>query len=482
MRLSSYNKLVAHKDGTLLYNLVSGALVLLNKNQLQEYLKIQSGDLTNLNLLKKLTNLGFYVEDIDERVIMRKKYEEIVNDCQNKNLTIVVTDRCNLGCHYCYEEKTQWLKMSLETQEQIKKFVYRFVTETPTKNLGIGWFGGEPTMNIQAVENLSRYFIKVCEEKGINLHQNMVTNGTTFSSSMADLIVKDLKIRNLQITVDGFKEDHDQSRPYLNSLKLEEMSDVQIEQRKKLDKNFSLTILNQPEPKPLVKSSYDSIMKNIELLLERGAVINLRMNVNSDSIKRIEVLLNELHEKNYFKRNKNNGILYAYAHPIFSNGSCGGSSFKTMTVEEFSHEVQRIRKWYKEHDIEFFDHHNEMKFTGQTCTANKRWEYVINPDGSLTKCWHHAADATKAIGHVSQDFPFIDFKQIKGNKFHQFNPFEDQECFNCEVLPICMGGCKANNQVDQNSNGYSEGCITTRYALQEEVASLYELRKESANK
>jgi uncharacterized protein len=481
MRLSAYNKLVPHQDGTILFNLVSGALVLLTDRTEAEYRRLMDGDYSNVSLVNTLRRLGFVVGDVDERMAMREKYEEIINNCKVKNLYIVVTDRCNLGCHYCYEDKTQWIRMDERTQEQVKKFGVRFLTETPTEYFGIGWYGGEPTMNIPAIENLSSFFGDFCREHGITFFQMMVTNGTTFTDAMAERLVVDLGIRKMQITIDGFKPDHDRNRPFLTSLEEKEMSPVQIEQRKKLNPRFtSLPVLGQPAPRPKIKSSYDVIMANLDKLISRGALISLRMNVDRDSIRRVEFLLDELYAKGYFQENERGGILYAYAAPIF-DGGCGSnkSHYKTMTKQEFSEEVSRIRDWYKRHSIPFFDHHNQMKFTGDTCTANKRWEYVINPDGTLTKCWHHAAQPEHAIGHVADEHPFVDFRSIKGNTFHQFNPFTDPECYNCEVLPVCMGGCKANNKVNEGNKQYEAGCTTTRFALTQEIKTLYELRRKS---
>ncbi|MEI8270432.1 MAG: hypothetical protein WCG45_03610 [bacterium] len=49
----------------------------------------------------------------------------------------------------------------------------------------------------------------------------------------------------------------------------------------------------------------------------------------------------------------------------------------------------------------------------------------------------------------------------------------NEECYGCEVLPICMGGCKANNKVGENKK-YDAGCITTRYSLEKDIIRLYE--------
>jgi uncharacterized protein len=463
--------LISHKNGTILHNLVSGGMVLLNKQNIQKYYTLESNDFSDVDFVQKMQDLGFVVEKKDERIAMRKQYEKVTNSKRNKGLFVVVTDRCNLGCHYCYEEKDQWILMDKPTQEQVKSFAKNLVTETPTEYFGIQWFGGEPTMNVSAIKNLSLYFSELCEEIGADYYQQMTTNGTTFSPQMADLLVNELGIKKYQITVDGFKEDHDKSRPYLASMDPEEMSAIQIAQRKKLQPSFSLPIMGQAAPAPKQKSSYDVIMKNIELLLSLGAQISLRMNVNSNTLPRVCLLLDELYEKEYFTENEKGGILYAYASPIFDG--CEGS-YNTMSKEKFSKGMGKIRNWYLDRNLPY-ESQNLLQFTGNTCTANKRYEYVVNADGSLCKCTHKIGMEEYTIGHVGDAEKLPDYKESQ-SAFNQFDPFEDKECYSCEVLPICMGGCKASNKVGENVD-YEPGCTTARFGLRQEILDLYESKR-----
>jgi len=475
MRLSSYNNLVEHEDGTLLCNLVTGTLIVLQPKALQEYRRLENGDFSNTKFATKLGGMGFVVNEEDERVSMRKRYEEIVEDCRTKHFSIVLTDQCNLGCHYCYEDKQQWIKMSPETTQEVQDFCEKFLDATPTTYLGVSWYGGEPTMNLPALTQLSKFFKKYCDEHGIRFHQQMTTNGTNFTDQIADLVATELGIQDMQITVDGFKEDHDKSRPFLTSMSVDEMSDVQVEQRKKLDPTFSLPILGQAPPKPKQRSSYDVIMKAIPKLVERGVFVKVRMNVNMETIKRVDALLEEFYEKGLFSQNEKGGLVHVYAAPIF-DGGCGSNNecYSRMRMQDFAKEVSRIRDWYLEKKITHYGHQNNLKFTGETCTANKRWEWVINPDGTLAKCWHHAADPTKSVGHVSDIDLFFDYRTLAGgNKFHAFNPFTNAECYDCPVLPMCMGGCKANNKIETDED-FADGCATTRFTLKEEITILYE--------
>lgn len=477
MKNSIYNKIVSYKDKSLVYNQVTGALISAGADSLKKINDIFGGDYSNSTLVSRLKELGYLIDDEgDERLRLKKEYEKKSKNHLNKHLFITVTDRCNLGCHYCFEEKNQWIKMSIETQEELKNFVKKFLTQTETRNFGVGWYGGEPTMHMPAIENLSAFFKEFCEENSIEYYQMIITNGTTLTDSVCDKLIK-LGIKKAQVTVDGFKEDHDLSRPYLKDLKINEISEVQKKQIEKIGP--LLNIIGQ-ENKP--KSSYDEIVKGITKYIAKGGVVSLRMNVNDTTINRINHLLDDLFSRNLFEKNENGGFLYAYAHPIYDIGGCGSGGgdsdcgsckISSMKMSSFAKKIDQIKDWYKEKNIKFYDHSNEMKFTGETCTANKKYEYVINPDGTITKCTHHVGNPDKVIGKVSDMNPDPDSMNRGSTYFDKFSPFEDEECYNCSVLPICMGGCKANNNVGENKK-YEAGCITARYSLDQDIIRLYE--------
>jgi uncharacterized protein len=479
MKSSAYNKIVPYNGEHLIFNQVTGALIKVGDSVFAKLLKILNGDFFDTKLSQELYRLGYLVDDKgDERIHLREVFEKKIKNHTNKHLFITVTDRCNLGCHYCFEEKNQWIKMSKETQESLIEFSKAFLTETETKYFGIGWYGGEPTMNMSAIENLSKFYTKFCETNNIQFYQMMITNGTTFTNAICDKLIS-LKIKRVQITVDGFKEDHDKSRPYLKDLKIEDMNDAQKRQISKINPKLLLPVFGQKQSPP--KSSYDEIIKGIERYVNRGGEVSLRMNVSEKTIHRVTNLLDDLHKRNLFEKNEKGGYVYAYAHPIYDAGGCGSNDggncgscvVSTMKMESFAKKIDHIKNWYKENNIKYFDHSVTMKFTGDTCTANKKYEYIVNPDGTLCKCTHDVGKPDKVIGDVRDMRPDPNAMEHMLTSYDKFNPFDDKECYSCEVLPICMGGCKANNKVGQNEK-YDAGCITTRFTFDSDVIRLYE--------
>src|SRR5436305_15124639 len=79
-------------------------------------------------------------------------------------LILLASEDCNFRCTYCYEDFARGT-MKPAVRAGIKKLV-----EKRIKTLGqldINWFGGEPLYGFAAIEDLSPFFIKICEENSV---------------------------------------------------------------------------------------------------------------------------------------------------------------------------------------------------------------------------------------------------------------------------------------------------------------------------
>lgn len=245
-----------------------------------------------------------------------------------------------------------------------------------------------------------------------------------------------------------------------------------------------LNVLDNKPKNQVSRSSFDQIMTGIRNWVKKGGCVNLRMNVNSSTLPKVTELLDSIREEGLMHKNDLGGYVYAYAQPIYDikdnntensddcGKSCGGCGFSSMKMSDFSKKIHILKDWYNKYKIEAFDHMHQMFFTGDTCTANRNYEYVVNPDGTLTKCTHDVGIAERVIGSVFNS-PSSENIKIPDTYYDRFNPFYDKECSNCEVLPICLGGCKSNNKVGSSEN-YEAGCSSVRYNYKDDIIRLYE--------
>jgi len=78
---------------------------------------------------------------------------------------------------------------------------------------------------------------------------------------------------------------------------------------------------------------------------------------------------------------------------------------------------------------------------GVICGALSNISFVISPTGHLFKCWEEISlDPAKSVGDIFSS-ELTDRQKANLAKFRSWNPFTLSECRECDILPICMGGC-----------------------------------------
>lgn len=129
-------------------------------------------------------------------------------------VTLLVTERCNLRCRYCYqmEQARQQSFVAMTTTDA--RAIAHAVTEKFAGIQQVQFFGGEPTLNLPAVEAFSDELRRRSSPPGSPRMPmlGMVTNGT--ASCLNDLLrcCRDNAI-GVTVSIDGPREIHDYLRP-----------------------------------------------------------------------------------------------------------------------------------------------------------------------------------------------------------------------------------------------------------------------------
>lgn len=123
------------------------------------------------------------------------------------NFTIFVTDLCNLQCKYCYEKNTKnKVAMDNKTMKQTLSFICNQISEKKEKHISIVFHGGEPLLNINAVEF---FIVKLRQQSDFNFNFSLTTNGTIFNSQVKNIIKE---LHDISISIDGTKYSHNLNR------------------------------------------------------------------------------------------------------------------------------------------------------------------------------------------------------------------------------------------------------------------------------
>ncbi len=133
------------------------------------------------------------------------------------NLTLNVTQLCNLHCHYCaaggdgtYGDPIGQISVS-KTLPQVKMLMDRL---TSGGSFHITFLGGEPLMYPKAIQLIGQYTKELAAEKNIKSEFQIITNGTLINNEVLDLLAQ-LK-PTVTFSLDGPAEINDTRRPQKN--------------------------------------------------------------------------------------------------------------------------------------------------------------------------------------------------------------------------------------------------------------------------
>ncbi|WP_019909302.1 radical SAM/SPASM domain-containing protein [Paenibacillus sp. HW567] len=422
MKASNYNFFYdfPEEGKTLAYNSRTAALALMEKDKYDSYQKFQNeNDITYLDaeLIKQLKLGGFILDrDLSEIDIMKSRLLRNRYSTRQLGLTIATTLNCNLGCIYCYEKDFRNnKKMSQEVLDKIVELVMN--QAKGLDSLSVCWYGGEPLLDMNVIRFLSNKFMQICEENKIEYSASIITNGYRLDRSLAEEL-RGFKVFMAQVTIDGPKEIHDIRRPLVGG---------------------------QP--------TFDKILDNIK---ETSDVLNISLRINTDTTNKDE--LDDLLQliKNSDLKEK----IHIYLGHVKNSNDCysKNSCMTTKSFTELSYEFDE-----KVHNNGFHSgFYSFPNLTGPYCTADSMNSMVLDPEGYIYNCWTE-------VGNVKDSYGSIVDESFEGNinlrlEYLLFEPFNNDKCSSCKILPVCMGGCP-NSRV----SGEDDRCSEYKYNLQKKL-------------
>lgn len=126
---------------------------------------------------------------------------------KRKITELVLTERCNLSCVYCYEHDKDTLKMSLDIA---KKAVEDAFADPSTEEVEIDFFGGEPFAAFQEMKEICEWLWGKTWSKPFIVFAT--TNGTMVHGPIKEWVQKNSHRFILAISVDGTRDMHNLNR------------------------------------------------------------------------------------------------------------------------------------------------------------------------------------------------------------------------------------------------------------------------------
>lgn len=305
---------------------------------------------------------------------------------ENKKLHLHLTNKCNLRCPHCYMESGVGEKNELTTEE-IFKLIENFKNIAGGTNVGIT--GGEPTVRDD--------FFEIIEHiNSLGMEVNVYTNGTNWTEENIKRFSK-CKIRNVQVSIDGFDE--------------------------------------ETNSKVRGRGSFEKSLQAVDWFVKNGVYVKIAVTAPFEILKE--------HKQDYI--NFAQSIIEKYG--------------KDNIQVNFSHTFMPGRNLSKEQIEAFKDEYFELveDVVNETVEGFEKEGFVLNVKGDLMDSCGYGSLNVRANG----DFYFCDripdMKERHGNiremDFSEIfrlmkvaeavgNIKNFKPCGDCEIRFICGGGCR----------------------------------------
>jgi uncharacterized protein len=186
----------------------------------------------------------------------------IPEDCKTCNLTekssilsawLHVTDRCNLRCTYCYFPHNS-VDMSQQTGQSVIDAIFRSALGHEYRHIELKYAGGEAILRFNFINELHRYATGLANLHKLEVNGVILSNGTLLNSK----IIREIQTLDLQLTIslDGIEKNHNRQRAYANG-----------------------------------NSSFEIVLKNIELLLSCGLTPTISVTVSGCNVEGLPELM-----------------------------------------------------------------------------------------------------------------------------------------------------------------------------------------------
>lgn len=398
LKKSMYNVLKTYDNGdTIIINTASEAVVILNKEESQNFDRINAASPYS-EFIGALLDLGFLVKTNEDETfkfdILRNQFAYEYGGCVN--ITIYPTQDCNARCFYCFEQNEEKTKMTPATAQSIIDYITAKLTKED--ELVYRWFGGEPLMAIdiidQIIEGVDSYF-----GGELKYHSIIITNNSLIDDELLDKFSGKWHVRKVQTTIDGYKEEHNNRKAYV-------------------DTN---------------KDYYNLTLDNIRKILKKDIFVICRFNFDKNNYKQFSDVLNDLEE---FKNNEK-----FFIHATTLRNKCHPEDIaKKIYIYPEDYE------WFYKYVLnELFqkgfykDVINVLPLRARNnCLACSIGGLVINSEGKFFRCLQHSLDENNCVGSCQQG---VLHNEAYKKWFKLMNTLP-KDCKTCPYLPCCQGGCK----------------------------------------
>jgi len=411
----------------------------------------------SINILRKQRNIGKKERELIEILCARKILVELNYDEKQEMkvlrkkylghpainvLYLLLTDRCNFRCSYCFFEKgftgqASSSDMSKEAakkaidlyQKNLKKAIEEKLVEP--RDASIIFYGGEPLLNAKVLKFAVQY-ISELQEKNLlpkELLMNINTNGSLLTKDICRLLKK-YNIEN-DISIDGPAEVHNKYRLYPNG-----------------------------------KGTFDDVIKGFYLSKKEGVKTCISCTIGKHDMEKLPEIFRWFTDELKANAVGFNPLLWS---PEIQTDELYDQKVAKLLIKCFK--IARKKGMYEARMMRKVRAFIEGYTYPFDCCAHGK-QLVVSPDGKVGVC-HAYCSSKKFFTEMKNLDPY---NHPYWQKWSRISPLNNKECLDCEALTICGGGCPYNAEMKHGNISAidSSFCNHAKTTLRWLIEDLYE--------
>ena len=402
METSIYNIVTENEAGEhIVYNTLKRGLAVLSDEAFESYLAGEGPHAEKLMQAGILVESARYEQDIQEN-----QFDEDRRSSNWFAICIAPTYECNYQCPYCYERGANLGgTITPEVVGAIFTFFEKIYARDHFKDFSLSWYGGEPTLCMDVVENVTKRFRSICEERHIDFSVGILSNCGMIDKTLAHRLA-DCGVEHMMPTIDGMESLHNRRRV-----------------TKGTGNAFELTV------------------QGAHNCREAGIRVGANMNTDRINMKEFKQLRDYLHIEHDIDIYPS--LMKDYRQDFDRNDTgFNSSSFDLYTREDYAHDLHEL---FAETPFTREVMEGMFRPVRDFCRGQLDNYYVIDPLGDAYKCEGWIGQKEHAFFNV------LDLPDENTLHLSDYNPLRDPQCRDCEVLPLCKGQCYWDRALLENA-------------------------------
>ncbi len=400
--------------GTLLYSVLSGTLVYLDKTVTRNESHLLADAVAEIKEASQHSENHF-------SPIIRSADAPL----SPPFLGIIPTRGCNLQCRYCAFEtqSAHTINMDLELAlASIEWFAKLCINEKRT-SLDVEFFGGEPMMQPDLVHSVALKTKRIANDLGISSRLRIITNGVYPISSaqmLADLFDKVI------LSIDGPEDIHNSYRPYRPG-----------------------------------KGTYKQVDQTARIISEGQSELSLRACITQNSAARMPEIA-----KHFVTQFSPDEISF---EPLSPNSRCDGEKLKPPEATEFVSGFFASQEVAQDYDVLLVHATAQLDRKSESFCPVGRDGFILSPDGAVSACYLNPTEWREKglaldYGHINMkmDFKYDSDRVAAMRALVVQNKLRCRDCF---AKWHCCGGCHVNHTYPGCSTSRDSLCQITRMIL-----------------